>query len=289
MRLSRTLTKISEMYNLNKTEVEDVSRILNRLIKGSLDSPNICNPIIDRLGEAKVLEGWDSVFNSHESEINDTLNSIEMNERGKFGSRSRAKPWKDIKQDFYGYWDFNTQTPNNLKLLEPEISNRLRPWGLDRVVKIIKNNTQSGLPFLVKKGKVKDKFLDRSYLLQEWMKEYGAVPFVRTQEMLKTRIVWGIAIANIIYEGQYFYPFLEYQRNVSWRVSLKGPDAVDKVATAMVIKAVSQGELLVSMDFTAYDRSLSPYLQSLYDDYKCRAFQPQYCDDIKEIGYRHGS
>uniref|UniRef100_A0A2V0RLJ0 RdRp n=1 Tax=viral metagenome TaxID=1070528 RepID=A0A2V0RLJ0_9ZZZZ len=285
MKRSRTLDQVSKMYNLNFTETDELSRVLQRLVKGSLDSPNICSPVIEKLGEAKVLDGWDKVFNSHKSEINDTLLSIEMNEREKFGSRSRAKPWRDIKDKFFDFWNVSS-TPYNLKPLEPELKSRLRPWDIKRVIEVIKNSTQSGLPFLVKKGLVKDKFLDQAYLLKEWLKKYAAVPFVRTQEMLKTRIVWGIPIANIIYEGAYFYPFLEYQKKLSWRKALLGPDAVDEVASAMVVKAVSQGDLLVSMDFSAYDQSLGPNLQSLYDEYKCSVFQPQYCDTILEIGER---
>ena len=92
IRLSRTLQTVRTMYDLNTTEVSELSRILSRLIQGSLDSPNICNPIIDNIGEAKVLDGWDLVFNNNKSVINDTLDSIEENERNKFGSRSRAKP-----------------------------------------------------------------------------------------------------------------------------------------------------------------------------------------------------
>uniref|UniRef100_A0A2V0RBX3 RdRp n=1 Tax=viral metagenome TaxID=1070528 RepID=A0A2V0RBX3_9ZZZZ len=285
MKLSRILDHTSEMFNLNNTETGELSRILQRLVKGSLDTPNICSPILEKLGEAKVLDGWNSVFDNHKSEINDTLNSIEMNEKTKFGSRSRAKPWSDIKGDFLEFWNVSS-TPVNLKPLKPEIQGRLRPWDLKRVISVIKNSTQSGLPFLVKKGLVKDKFLDEAYLISEWLRKYAAVPFIRTQEMLKTRVVWGIPIANIIYEGAFFYPFLEYQKKLSWRVALLGPDAVDEVASAMVIKAVSQGEMLVSMDFASYDRSLGPNLQSLYDEYKCSVFQPMYCDTILEIGER---
>ena len=287
MKLSRTLDKVSDMYNLNTTEIGKLSRILTSLIKGSLDSPNICSPVVDKLGEAKILEGWDSVFNNNKTKINDTLNSIEQNEREKFGSRSRAKPWSDIKEEFYEYWD-NTDTPDNMLPLPIPSNerNRLRPWEIKKVVDTIKNSTSAGLPYLVKKGLVKDRFLDEAYLMSEWLKQYAAVPFVRTQEMLKTRIVWGIAIANIIYEGRFFYPFLEYQKKQSWRVALLGPDAVDKVVTEMVIKAVAQGEILVSMDFSAYDRSLGPVLQRYYDYYKCEVFQKQFCDIINDIGFR---
>jgi hypothetical protein len=273
------------MYDLNTTEVSELSRILSRLIQGSLDSPNICNPIIENLGEAKVLDGWDLVFNNNKSAINDTLNSIEENERSKFGSRSRAKPWSDIKSEFYEYWSENT-SKNNLKQIDVTTPSRLRPWDVKKVVNIVKSDTNSGLPYLTKKGKVKDKFLDNAFLESEWLKEYAAVPFVRTQEMLKTRIVWGIALANIVFEGMFFYPFLDYQKKLSWRVALQGPDEVDKVITAMVVKAVSRGELLVSLDFSAYDRSLGPNLQLLYDEYKCRVFQSSYCDTILEIGKR---
>jgi hypothetical protein len=285
IKLSRTLQDASTMFNLNVTEVSELSRILSRLIQGSLDSPNISNPILEHLGEAKVLDGWDEVFNSRKSEINETLHSIEESERAKFGSRSKAKPWCDIKQDFYDYWS-NQKPDSNLKQLEIPSNSRLRPWDVKRVISTIKSDTNSGLPYLTKKGKVKDKFLDEAFLESEWLKEYAAVPFVRTQEMLKTRIVWGVAIANIVYEGKYFYPFLDYQKKISWRTALLGPDAVDEVITAMVIQAVSRGELLVSLDFSAYDRSLGPNLQILYDEYKCRVFQPQYCDTILEIGSR---
>jgi len=169
IRFSRTLQNASDMYNLNTTEVSELSRILSRLIQGSLDSPNICNPIIENLGEAKVLDGWDLVFNNRKSEINDTLNSIEENERNKFGSRSRAKPWSDIKSEFYEYWS-NDNPENNLKQLEVLTPSRLRPWEIRKVVDIVKSDTNSGLPYLTRKGKVKDKFLDNAFLESECSK-----------------------------------------------------------------------------------------------------------------------
>lgn len=182
IKLSRTLQDASTMFNLNVTEVSELSRILSRLIQGSLDSPNISNPILEHLGEAKVLDGWDEVFNGRKSEINETLHSIEESERAKFGSRSKAKPWCDIKQDFYDYWS-NQNPDSNLKQLEIPSNSRLRPWDVKRVISTIKSDTNSGLPYLTKKGKVKDKFLDEAFLESEWLKEYAAVPFVRTQEM----------------------------------------------------------------------------------------------------------
>jgi hypothetical protein len=287
MKLQRVLNEVSEQFNLNTTEAGKLSLVLSRLVSGSLDSPNICSPVVDKVGPEKILSGWDEVFNSNEAKVNDVLLSIEKKEREKFGSRSRAKPWSDIKEDFYKFWD-NPDAPTDLKpiLPSPDHVNRLRPWDLKRVVAIIKNSTSSGLPYLVKKGLVKERFLDPGFLEAEWAKEYPAVPYVRTQEMLKTRIVWGISIANIIYEGRFFYPFLEYQKTLPWRVALLGPDAVDKVITAMVVKAVSQGGILVSLDFTAYDSTLRPELQNIYDVYKCGVFQKQFCDTILDIGKR---
>jgi hypothetical protein len=289
IRLRRTLDEVKD-FGVSSAALSRLSLFLNRLVAGSLENPPLVSAIAERRGPDQILRDFEVIFEANESLLNDTLLDIEMNQKSKYGSRSNAQPWSDIKESTLKTFDeSNIAKLPQCIAVDPKCRNRLRGSTLDKVVDKIRNSTNSGLKDMVPKGSIKDKYRDKDVLMEEFKLNLPAVPFVRTQEQLKTRVVWGFPIANVIYEGIVFYPLLEYLKTKSWQRALISPQDVDQFATNLVSECSNSGRALLSIDFSNYDTSVKTELQDLAFTYFKSLFQSSYGEQIDIIKERFGS
>jgi len=101
-----------------------------------------------------ILSKVDQLFKDNSYIINDTLKTLEISNRDKFGPRSIAKPWSERKDSFKVSFD-NFKPKYNLDVHARSLSSRLRPISMSTAVNLLKNNTNSGLPFYTRKSEVK--------------------------------------------------------------------------------------------------------------------------------------
>lgn len=268
-----TIAEVSR-YGVSNASLTRLSLFLNRLVAGNLDAPPLYSAIAEKRGADKIFEDFNVIFESTKSVLNDNLTEIEMAQRDKFGPRSMAQPWSDIQAQTLATFDKSTLPTVPVPLApEPHSAHHLRPMSISKVLTFIKNQTNSGLKDMVPKGEIKEKYLNEKLLMEEVDLVLPAVPFVRTQEQLKTRVVWGFPIAQVIYEGTVFYPLLEYSKKLNWLKGLVSPEAVDTFVSDMVLSCHREGGTLVSIDFSNYDTSVKKELQSVAFAYFRKLFQ----------------
>jgi hypothetical protein len=284
---------LSELNSYDYTEdaINSVFRNLDRVFHGSTE--NIRTPLFGDLSAEEILklfekEVWD------EDGLEDRLIELEFSNRSKFGPRSFAKPWSERREQTLGYY----KTPSNQD--QPQIpvfvSELLQPHKVDNVIQYLTNSTSSGLPYMQKKGLVKEeaanylaalyppvrtlnpdtKLLDSVF----WDIAQPAVLGTRTQEGNKTRDVWVISILMVLFEQMYFRPYLNLAKSKYWRSALVGPDAVAKSITDVIMYALRNGKQLLSIDFSSYDQTVGPRLQKAAFEYIGHSFQAKYRGDI---------
>lgn len=207
------------------------------------------------------------------------LLEIEKQNLENFGPRSIAKPWSERIEGVEAYFNFKDKTFPELEL--PTGTGRLRPLSLQTASDYIKKTTNSGLPYLEKKGNVmKEAIANFEELLA---RQDPAVLFTRTTEKRKTRPVWGLSIADILNEMRYLRPALEHQKQSGYRSAVIGPDAINSSVSEMLKYAYRTGKYILSIDFSAYDTSISPELSKLAFEYIKSLYQAQYSDEIDYI------
>jgi len=221
---------------------------------------------------------WDSIFDANRSIINNSLYMLEQNNRSKFGPRSIAIPWVD-RSDAVGSF-FTPETPTKILRTVSKARRSLRPKSLQESIKLLKNNTNSGLPYYRRKGLVKEQTLQNFQTLLD--EKFPCVMFTRTQEEKKTRTVWGYPIADTLNEMRFYAPLLEYQKKLNWRNSLVSPDAVNNKMTNL-INLAGGGRKLLSIDFSSYDSTLKYSLQKAAFNYIIELFQPSYETELQYI------
>jgi hypothetical protein len=199
-------------------------------------------------------------------EITANLSKIEDSNRSKFGPRSLAKPWAERKESLLDYFRYNTYPDDPFTT---KASGRLRPTSLtsagDRLIK----SSNSGLPYLQRKGIVLDD------AISSFGEQYGVYPcmlYTRTQEERKTRNVWGFPISDTLQELQYFIPYFEVEKYFRHRSALRGPDFVDTMVSKLILEKPND-HLMVSVDFSSYDASVSPEHSHAAFQNVARAFQ----------------
>jgi hypothetical protein len=254
-----------------------LSRSLDNIVLGS--KVPLRTPVASALSADQVLSAWDSIYNAKKNVINSELRAIEFSNRSKFGPRNMALPWEERLEGVKSYF-----SPHKLsKVPDYSISfpRRLRPLSLSNAVDYLKNDTNSGLPYMTRKGLIKSRVLDDfDYLLE---RNDPCILFTRTQEDNKTRNVWGYPIAETLNEMKFYRPLLEYQRRLNWRSALHGPDAVDKSVTNLINSCIDRKLFLVSVDFSSYDASVKTGLQRCAFEYIKSLFQSSYSDEIDEL------
>jgi len=266
--------------NVSNDAISKLSRLLDRTDSGTNDI--LLSPIGNNIGPEAILSGWDSIFNSNRGKLNDILLDLEESNRSKYGPRSIAVPWSERKAGVE-----NTFSPDEGKEVESSlpVNGRLRPISLVNAAQYIKLQTNAGLPFLVTKGKVLNDTLND--IDNQLIMNYPSVPFTRTQENNKTRLVWGYPLANVLDEMRFYRPILDYQRNMTWRAALRNADDIDSAITDLINHARSQGKSLVSIDFSNFDNSVKRKLQNYaFEVYFPSLFQNQYHPELRLHGER---
>jgi len=226
-----------------------------------------------------ILQKWSKVIESNKSRLNKVLYNLEISQSEKTGPRSISTPWDIRKEGLSAY--FEDDKLNYDDITAPLPKGNLRPISLHNAIKMLKNDTNSGLPYYKRKGLIKDRVLQE---FDELLKrEDPCVLFTRTQEQGKTRDVWGYPMADTLNEMTYYVPLLEYQKRLHWRAALLGPDAVSEAITRIIEPAIRDGLTLISIDFSGYDRSLKQGLQLKVGEYYKSLFQNKYSDDIDKM------
>jgi hypothetical protein len=262
--------------NLTVDAENKMTRILERTASGN--DTVLYSPIGQNLDPKDILDGWDKIFNSKLGVIDPGLLGFEGNNRSKYGPRSIAVPWVDRTASVYDSYEAD----GSIKTLNiPRLGNRLRPLSDENALRYLKNTTNSGLPYLMKKGKVKPYLLnDMESLLK---RKDPCVLFTRTQEGKKTRNVWCYPIADTLLEMQFYRPILDYQSTLPWRSSITTPDRVDAAVVSIMRHAQAEDKFLVSIDFSAYDNSIKRTLIKASFDYFRSLFQEQYGEQLDYI------
>lgn len=268
--------------NISDDVVRRLSLHLDRIVTGSDEV--FLTPIGKDNDPSVVLSNFDKLFENNIALMNKDLINLELSNKSKYGPRSISKPWVDRKKSLTEYYkSVSTNSPSVQKLE----SGSLRPISIDSGIKLLKNNTNSGLPYYTRKSKVKEKLKDKFvYLLEQ---KYPCILFTRTQEGNKTRNVWGYPIADTLNELLYYSPLLDYQRRLGWRSALLGPELVDRSVTSLISNADKLGRKLLSVDFSAYDSSVNSNLQLNAFNYISSLFQSQFSEDINELFVRFNS
>ncbi len=272
--------KFLEDLNLSREVINNISLLLKGVEEGN--DVIIRSPFANDDVEAnKILKNWISEFESKQHLLNEELINLESLNRSKFGPRSIAVPWSDRKEALYAYFKGKQNKSINVNARKLEVHGGLRPFGWDQAMSFLKNNTNSGLPFYTRKGKVKDKVLQNLTVLSQ--RRDPCIMFTRTQESLKTRTVWGYPMYDTLAEMRYYQPLLKVQKKTPWRSALLGPIEVDKHITKLIDRCIKENKELVSIDFGSYDATVKRPLQKDAFNYIKRMFQSKYHKEIDDI------
>jgi hypothetical protein len=246
----------------------------------------ISHPLVKRLGIDAIISGWDKIFDANKDKYLVDFINLEKANRSKVGPRSISVPWSERKHSLEAYFSADKETVSSPSDLQgvAQLQPRLRPITASAAVRFLKSSTSSGLPFLVKKGEIKDQLVNEyDYLLK---RRDCCVLLTRTQEGGKTRDVWGYPAADTLKEMCFFQPFLSFEKGLPWRSALVSPDAVDLQIDKLINDAIRDDRSLVCIDFPQYDASLKPKMQAAAFSWIKSSFQRQHHQEIDELSHR---
>jgi len=272
------LRELSQM-GVKQDALNKVSLLLDRIVSGN--STILVAPIGIQVSPDKILKGWDSIFESNLSKMNDVLLDLEYQNRSKYGPRSIAIPWSERKDSVID--SFKSEEPDITRIAyKPIPYKRLTPISEASAKKYIKRSTNAGLPYMVKKGKV----LDSNVILDQ-TNYWPAVLFTRTQENKKTRTVWGINLDDVLEEMTFYRPILNHQKKLLWRAALRKADDIDEAITKLIQYATLHSLKLLSIDFSNYDNSVKVSGHEwVFNEYFASLFQTQFSNILSEMRYR---
>ncbi len=275
---------------LTLDEIRRLSQILSSVQSGS-DTVITTPYVTDNRSEAKILEGWDFIFDRRKSELNDVLLGIEYKQRSKYGPRSIAVPWEDRRSGVYNSFaqGKNTTISVDFTRVPGYQKGRLRPLSVETASTYLKPNTNSGLPYLCKKKYIIDDVKSNYKESSDLSRLYPAVPFTRTQESGKTRTVWGVDTETILNEMRYYQPLLQFQKQMSWRAALRSASDLDDAMTELIDYARVNNRYLISIDFSTFDDTVKPNIQELAFAYIKSLYQIKFGDEIDFIKERFSS
>ena len=268
-----------------------VPRLLESVKAGS--DKVLLTPFGEQNNPEQLLKDWDKYFQLNHSQMSDELIEIESAQRSKFGPRSIQKNWEERKADVYSYFSDRTLPDDKIEAIKTVIpiaaklngsTQSLRPLSENNALLYLKNSTNSGLPYYQRKGLIKPHLLSDLSKLSE-LDEKGMTPcvmFTRTQEQGKTRAVWGYPIYHTLNEMRYFQPFLNLERDFSWRSALGGPEITD-TRIQYLMSQHRDDETFISIDFSAYDASINYQLIQLAMGFINLFFQRKYTDEFVKI------
>lgn len=274
------IVSLLRSLDLDQDVVSRLSSQVQRTYYG--DDQVLLTPIAKDNGPDIILRELDKVFNANLSKMNPTLLNLENGNRDKFGPRSISVPWSDRKSSLYSSFE-EYKGLDSIDLIIDSNRRTLRPLTLAKAMTLLKNSTNSGLPFYTQKGKVKERVLDKFETFLS--RKDPCILFTRTQEQNKTRNVWGYPIADTLNEMRYYSPLLSFQKRLKYRSALVSPEEVSRQMTQLINKC-SSGDSLISIDFTAYDTSVKYQLQEIAFKYIKSLFQTECSQDIDYISER---
>lgn len=162
-----------------------ISLNLNRIVEGISDA--YITPIGKDRNPLDILRKFDAVFNSRINDMNKPLKDLESSNRERFGPRSKTTGWKERKHTLLESFEAEKLNDSGLELVSLKGNSRLRPITKENAMVLLKNSTNSGLPYYTKKGNVKERVLLKyEYLLK---RKDPCLLFTRSQEQMKTRDV----------------------------------------------------------------------------------------------------
>jgi len=253
-----------------------LSQYLSSVVKGSNEV--YLTPLGKNNDPDKLLSMVDEIIDNGSDLLSEPLKDLEHLNRLKYGPRSIAKPWKDRKDSLLSYYN-NDSNSEDFKFIHKDYNN-LRPISIDNAIKLLKNNSNSGLPYLSRKGSIKDRLKSDYY---ESRGDDPCVLFTRTQESGKTRNVWGYPVLEVLNDLRFYEPLMNHQKKSSYRNALKGTNYVDAKLSNLVINSKLTGKKILSIDFSSYDASISTSLQKACFDYIKQLFQYSYSEEIDKI------
>ena len=92
----QTLNLESLTAKLTETESQKLSIILSRVDKGS--NKVIITPVAERVGPETLISDWNEIFKQNQHRMNKPLLDMEEAQQSKYGPRSIAKPWPEIRE-----------------------------------------------------------------------------------------------------------------------------------------------------------------------------------------------
>lgn len=282
-RVIRNWEEFLTSLDVGADALRSVAHNISRTVAGFED--DVRTPLMKDKSDDEIRKIIETEVFDVNDPLEEPLMKIEETQLSKLGPRSIAQSWEERKESVYKYFTYPWKEYSE-PLAQVERLGSLRPLDPASAAKHLPNATSSGLPYMRRKGLVKEIAVrDLHDLLR---KRFPSVMFTRTQEGRKTRTVFGVPIANVIYESMYYRPYLGVARKNGWRSALHGPDAVDVAVTQLINHALATSIKLVSIDFSSYDQSISPALQADAFTYIKSHFQEKYHDviDIIEDDFR---
>lgn len=270
-----------DSLDIDQDVKERLTISLTKIVNGSKEV--YVTPLAKDVSPEILLAKWDKVFQANKHKMNEVLLEIEEAQRSKYGPRSISKPWKERRAGLYEYFEDKNIDYSSLDARPGSLKDKgiLRPTSIEVALKFLKNNTNSGLPFLTKKVKVKERVLANfKYYLK---RNDPCVLFTRTTEQGKTRNIWGYPMGETLLAMRYFIPLLGYQKKLFWRTALSGPVILAKRVTYIIKEARARGLKLVSIDFSSYDSSIKPGLERKIAEYYYYLFQVTVLQELKYI------
>lgn len=283
MKLKRALRKYPFLKKLDLIDkvILNVANQLEQTLEG--DSEILMTPLAKTCDPIVLLYEWNQIVNNNKSKINSTLLDLEHSNRSKFGARSIAVPWSERMAGLKK--SFTNQNPNHIpKFCKLFGEAYLIPTSLEDAMDRMKLSSSASFPFMCKKRKV-------APLMKEDFKEYlkrkdPCALYTRTTENRKTRNVWGYPFADTLNEMRWYSPILGYQKTKWYRAALISPDTVAVRITELILKAISSGRIIYSVDFADFDASVLYQYIMLSFEYFASCFLPLFQKALKPIGER---
>ena len=238
------------LNTLSRESLNSLSMITDRVTVGN--SEVLMTPFMAHRPDDTLRNVVESILSN--CDLTPKLRQIEDDNLSKFGPRSIAKPWADRWESLADY--FHSDEPPRIgrnfnELIEG--SEFLRPTSIVTAAGKLISSSNSGLPYLKRKGMVESDAVSQVY---KQLGEYPCVLFTRTAEQGKTRNVWGYPISDTLMENTVLFPYLEKEKQFQWRAALLGPDRTDDAMTLM-LASKPKDSMVVCVDFSNYDASVS--------------------------------
>lgn len=267
-----------------KTGKPRLSNYVERVRNGS--TTVLITPVAERIGPNVLLDEWLKELSSNDSLINDDLREIEDAQIKKFGPRSIALPWSDIESNVYNSFSIREQNVPTTSFPKSNLKGTLRASSMNEVVRNVRKSTNSGLNYLSSKGVALDYTVE--HLDSLFDRNFPMIPFIRTQESKKTRLVRGYDLATILVESKYFLPLFATYRKLPCFAAMNSPDAVDSAMTRMITHAINSDSYMLSGDLEAFDDTIGKDLHQYTFNKFASLFQGD-VEDLLECGSRFSS